>query len=341
MVYAMIAVTAVAYAVGAVLRFNIANTEPVLGKPDYALATSLDHLADAAIILAYVISVTLYLHILSAFLLTGIGADTAIGEDVVTSGIIVLIVLIGMVRGLEVLNFLEQWALYVTLAIVALVLLGFTLYDAVAFRSPAGLVLPTGPVADWWTALTIVAGALIVVQGFETPRYLGGSYSTADRVWGSRMSQVISSVVYVTFVTLALPMVHELDGVYDDDSLLTLVSFTVVPFLAGIVVVAAVLSQFAAAVADTVAVEGNVAEVTNHRASVRLTYAAIGIAAIALTWSANTFEILALASRAFAVYYFLQCVVAMLVTTSILQKIAMSVLASIMLFIVIFAVPVA
>jgi hypothetical protein len=66
----------------------------------------------------------------------------------------------------------------------------------------------------------------------------------------------------------------------------------------------------------------------------------IGIVAIALTWSANTFEILALASRAFAFYYFLQCVIGALVTTSILQKAAMTVLAIMMLFIVFFAVPV-
>jgi hypothetical protein len=340
MAYAMIAVTAIAYAVGAVLRFNIANVEPILGKPDHTLVTSIDRLADAAIVIAYVISVTLYLHILSAFFLTGIGMDTPFGEDALTSGIIVLIVLIGIVRGLDVLNFLEQWALYVTFAIVALVLLGFAIYDLAALRSTAGLVLPSEPVEDWWVALTIVAGALIVVQGFETPRYLGGSYSADDRIWGSRMSQVVSTLVYVAFVALALPVVNELGGVYDDNSLLTLVSFTVIPYLASIVVVAAVVSQFAAAVADTVAVEGNVHEVTNHRVPSRLTYAAIGIVAIALTWSANTFEILALASRAFAFYYFLQCVIGALVTTSILQKAAMTVLALMMLFIVFFAVPV-
>ena len=154
------------------------------------------------------------------------------------------------------------------------------------------------------------------------------------------MSQVVSTLVYVAFVALALPVVNELGGVYDDNSLLTLVSFTVIPYLASIVVIAAVLSQFAAAVADTVAVEGNVTEVTNHRVPSRLTYAAIGIVAIALTWSANTFEILALASRAFAFYYFLQCVIGALLTTSILQKAAMTVLALMMLFIVFFAVPV-
>ncbi len=39
-----------------------------------------------------------------------------------------------------------------------------------------------------------------------------------------------------------------------------------------------------------------------------------------LTWSANTFEIIALASRAFAFYYMLQCLVAMSVSRSTGQR---------------------
>ena len=340
MVYAMIAVVALAYGVGEVIRFNIIHTEPVLGKAGYGLATGLDRLSNVAIVLAYVISITLYLHILSSFLLTGVGVDSSLGENAVTTGIIAFIVLVGIVRGLDVLTFMEQWALYVTLGLVVVILLGFAFYDVAALRSPIGLVLTSGNVDDWWAALTIVAGALIVVQGFETPRYLGDSYSSDDRVWGSRMSQWVSSIVYVAFVALAMPVVHELKGQFDDDSLIALVGFTVIPYLSVAVVIAAVLSQFSAAVADTVAAQGNVAEFTGHRVNARVTYVLIGVFAIALAWTANTFEILALASRAFAFYYFLQCVVGALVATSIAQRAAISVLAAILLFLVIFAVPV-
>ena len=67
----------------------------------------------------------------------------------------------------------------------------------------------------------------------------------------------------------------------------------------------------------------------------------VGGGAIALTWSANTFEILALASRAFAFYYMLQCLVAISVSKSTVQRAAMAVVAATLAFITVFAVPAA
>ena len=58
-----------------------------------------------------------------------------------------------------------------------------------------------------------------------------------------------------------------------------------------------------------------------------------------LSWSANSLEILALASRAFAFYYLLQCLVAITVCKSAGQRAAMCVLALILGFIAVFAVP--
>jgi hypothetical protein len=58
-----------------------------------------------------------------------------------------------------------------------------------------------------------------------------------------------------------------------------------------------------------------------------------------LTWSASTFEILALASRAFAFYYMLQCLVAISVSKSAAQRVGMSIIAAALGFITVFAVP--
>ena len=57
------------------------------------------------------------------------------------------------------------------------------------------------------------------------------------------------------------------------------------------------------------------------------------------TWSATTFEILALASRAFAFYYMLQCLVAISVSKSTVQRVGMAILAAALGFITVFAVP--
>jgi len=54
---------------------------------------------------------------------------------------------------------------------------------------------------------------------------------------------------------------------------------------------------------------------------------------------ASTLTILSFASRAFAFYYFLQCLVAVCVTRNTFQKVAISVLAAILAFITLFAVP--
>ena len=58
-----------------------------------------------------------------------------------------------------------------------------------------------------------------------------------------------------------------------------------------------------------------------------------------LTRSADTFEIVALASRAFAFYYRLQCLVAISVSESATQRAGTAVLAVALGFITVFAVP--
>ena len=186
--------------------------------------------------------------------------------------------------------------------------------------------------------LTIVAGTLIVVQGFETPRYLGESYDAPTRVAASRWSQIISTGVYVIFVALALPLVASLNGHYDDNSLIKLAGLASA-LLPVPLIIAAALSQFSAAVADTLAATGNLEEVTHKGLKERWGYILIGGGAIALTWSANTLEIVALASRAFAFYYMLQCFVAISVSRSALQKLGMLLVAVALGFIAVFAVP--
>jgi hypothetical protein len=337
-VVAMAAVCALAYAVGSVIRFNIAQAEPALASEPSEATLSFERASDLALIVAYVISVCLYVHILSAFVLSPLGTDTAVTEDLLTTAVIGVITAIGAVRGLGVLESLEDWALYATLAIIALILVGFGLYDADAWGSSAGLVLPEARDRTAWQVLTIVAGTLIVVQGFETPRYLGEIFDADTRRRASRWSQIVSTVVYLAFVGLALPVVHTLNGRYDDDSLIHLVG-TAASVLAVPLIAAAALSQFSAAVADTLAATGNLEEVTHEHLKERFGYVMVGGGAIVLTWSADTFEIVALASRAFAFYYMLQCFVAMSVTRSVALRAGLCALAAVLGFIAVFAVP--
>jgi hypothetical protein len=337
-VLAMAVVCAVAYAVGSVIRFNIKYAEPVLaGEPSEA-TLSLERSSDLALVVAYVVSVCLYLHILAAFVFGGLSVDSPLHEDLLTSAVIILITIIGVVKGLDVLGSLEKWALYVTLAIIAVLIFGFGVSDWTAWRSPSGIEMIKALDHTPWEILTIVGGTLIVVQGFETPRYLGERFPADLRISASRWAQIISTLVYLAFVALALPLLDTLNGKYDDNSLIALVG-AVSGLLVVPLIVAAALSQFSAAVADTLAATGNLQEATHGHIGSKWGCLLVGGGALALTWSGNTYEILALASRAFAFYYLMQCLVAISVSRSTLQRLGMGLLAVVLGFITVFAVP--
>ncbi len=110
-VVAMAGVCALAYAVGSVIRFNIKHAEPVLAGTPGEATLSFERASDLALVLAYVISVCLYLHILSAFVLGGFHADTELNENLITKSVVEVITLIGITKGLKVLNVLEQCGL--------------------------------------------------------------------------------------------------------------------------------------------------------------------------------------------------------------------------------------
>jgi hypothetical protein len=130
---------------------------------------------------------------------------------------------------------------------------------------------------------------------------------------------------------------HFLGNQVEDNGLLVLAA-KASPLLPIPLVFAAGLSQFSAAVADIVAAGGNVAESTEGRVDERRAYVLICGIAVVLAF-ASTLTILSFASRAFAFYYFLQCPVAISVSDKTAQKVAISLLAAVLLFITMFAVP--
>jgi len=338
-VFAMLAITAVAYCVGEVIRFNIRYAEPALEKPqDHKITLGFERFSDIALVLAYIISISLYLRILSAFVLDPFQADIEFNEQLITTGIIAFIALFGLFKGLQSIEKLEFWSLAVTMIIIFFVILDFGIYDINRIIGD-GIQWPGLPDSSPWKIVTILAGTLIVVQGFETSRYLEDSYDRDTRIRTSRASQIISTIVYILFVALATPLMHYLQSPVKSNDLIMLAG-KVIFFLPLMVISAAILSQFSAAVADTIAAVGNIFEASKSKINNKFAYLFIGICAIALTWSVSTFQLVALASRAFAFYYFLQCLVAISVSRTYTQKLMISLVACILLFVTLFAVPV-
>lgn len=337
-IVAIVVVALVAHQVGAIVRHNIMCAEPVLTAGSNRLTVFAERVSDFALVGAYVISICLYVHILSSFVLGGLGLDTAFNKSLMTSTVIAAITLIGLAGGLGPLEKLERWALYLTIVILAGLLLGFALYDGGQILRTGGLALPAMPERSIWEIATIVAGTLIIVQGFETTRYLGEHFDADTRIRAARWSQYVSLTVYVVFVALAQPLVTVLDGEYGDNSLIRLAAAASV-LLPLPLIVAAGLSQFSAAVADTLAAAANLKEASHGRVATRWGYLAVGLAAIALAWTGSTFTIIALASRAFAFYYLMQCVVAFSVCRNNAERARFIGIGAILAFVLIFAVP--
>ena len=335
---AMFFIALLAYSVGSVIRFNIKYAEAILKEKSNKRAAFFERFSDISLVLAYVVSVSLYLNILSAFVLTGLGVDSAFNEKILTTSIIVMITAIGIIKGLKPLEILEKYALEITIFIVILLIVAFGLYDYNIFTVTKSFIMPMPTEHSTYEIVAILAGMLIVVQGFETSRYLGESYSSEMRIMTSRYAQIVSTIIYLIFISLALPVTHFLNGVYSDNSLIELVTI-VAPILVVPLIVVAALSQFSAAVADTLAATGNIKEVFVGKVDSKMSYLLVGVSAVLITWSIGTLEILAFASRAFAFYYLLQTLVAMSISKCILQKFFMSALALMLVFITLFAIP--
>ena len=337
-VFAMAVVCVLAYCVGHAIRFNIKNAEPLLEKDQAGKTTRLlERSSDLALVAAYVISVCLYINILASFLLGGIGEqyDTVFNEHIISVIIISAIGLVGYFKGLDILEKLEDVGLGITLLIVAALFVGFGAFDIKA--AVAGIEWPKMPSHSWWEIVTIVAGTLIVVQGFETSRYLGAEYDEETRIKSCRLSQIVSTVVYLVFIALATPLMHFLGDTVKDNDLIMLAGKASL-LLPIPLVCAAVLSQFSAAVADTMGGGGNMVEATHHHVDSKHAYLIICGGALAIAFL-PTLTILALASRAFAFYYMLQCIISITVSKSGAQKLFFGVVAAVLGFITLIAVP--
>jgi hypothetical protein len=349
-VYSPIAVTGIvvlAYAIGGVIRFNILHAEPLLHeRRAHPFIYRIDLFANAVLSFAYVTAVAFYLSLLSSFLLTYLGfGDSPSLERALTTTIIVFIATTGYLRGLGGLEKLEAYSMSVQLSIVVALLIGVMIYDYNFVQSGRSLIFDVQE-RDWMTKAFILAGILLVVQGFETSRFLGEKYSAELRVRTMRRAQLISGGLYIVSVIVLLPIVQELD--LERIRIAEIVAATglaaaVLPLM---LIVAAIMSQFSAAVADTVGAGSLASESSRGRLTTNRGYLVVSFMAIVLIWSANLLEIISYASRAFALYYLMQCFVAIIASYYHCERKVFcwhiakySVLTVVLAFVVLFAIP--
>ncbi|MGA0603816.1 hypothetical protein ACO2Q3_24125 [Caulobacter sp. KR2-114] len=309
---AMAALLALAYALGAVLRFNIAHLEPLLAK-----AVFHDRLAWAArasqmvLAIAYSISVAYYLKLLAEFALKEV-ALTPQAHALVAKGVVTLLILafaaIAARGGHRRMEQLAHMTVSLKIGVIAGMLTALALYWLL--RWDASAVVP--PAKFSIGSIGLVLGLLVTVQGFETSRYLGHSYEAPLRIRTMRYAQWLSSAIYMAFVMLLTPFLAAAGQVKGVAGILDIMNLAA-PLMGIVVLVGALASQLSAAVADSIGAAGIAAEVTRGRLGVRAGFLASGALSIAVVWLTNPFLVVAVASRAFAIFYAAQCGLAMIV----------------------------
>jgi len=331
----MLGLCVIAYLFGWTIRFNIKHIDS--NQPRSRLIERLEDLSSLVLAFAYIISVAYYLNLFGAF---GVSL-TAFGDSyharLVTTAVFVLILSVGWLRGFSALERLEQISVGLKLAIIVGLLVGLSVHLSHVLRD--GPLFAPPPKLTGWAALMIPAGLLVTVQGFETTRYLGATYDAATRIRSMRIAQWISTAIYLLYIGLLTFSFDSSVMTLKETAIIDLMVI-VAPILPLLLVAAALSAQFSAAVADTTGSGGLIDEITGGRIKPRSAYAVIVGLGLMLTWSANIFEIISYASRAFAAYYTLQAAIAALSARDTFRTTAFGVIAAAGLFAALFGVPV-
>lgn len=318
--WVMLLITVIAYALGSIIRFNIRYFEPILNstvndssKPHLRLLIRLEKLSKPALGIAYIISVAFYLKILAIFFLSGFHIANNFMANIITTSILMLMGGVAWRTGLSILEILEKYAVNIKLIIIFSMLVGYFFYNANLMLSQTWGI----GVHEHYTqfeALQRVLGILIIVQGFETSRYLGKLYSVETRIQSMRYAQLISGFIYVIFIATAMTMFKDIHVI--TESVVIDLCRLIAPILPFLLIVAAMFSQFSAAVADAMGSAGLISEASKEKLNIKqATLITISIS-IGLTWLTNLFEIVVIASKAFAIYYALQSLIAIFILKS-------------------------
>lgn len=301
----MIGLCAIAYLFGSAIRFNIEDIE--INPASSTLLVGLETAASVVLAFAFTVSVAYYLNLFGAFGVSLTDLDDSFHANLLTTAVFMLILFTGLTRGFSTLERMEQVSVGLKLAIIAGLVFGLAVHFG-QVTGESGLQFDP-PQVTGWAGVTLMAGLIVTVQGFETSRYLGGTYDAGVRIRSMRLAQWISTGVYCLYIVL-LTYAFETDPLSLDETAIIDLMQVVAPILPLLLVVAALSAQFSAAIADTSGSGGLMTEVTNGMITEKRAYALLVGVGILLTWTANIFEIISYASRAFALYYSIQSSIA-------------------------------
>lgn len=339
--FAMLGIVLVAYCLGSVMRFNIQYLEPYLvNDRSSKIIIPLEAVSHPTLGIAYMISVAFYLKLLSVFAMKGVGIHSATAENILTTFILLFIAAVGWFRGLHMLEVLEKYAVNLKLAIIGSLVVGFYAFNVFEFEHDLWHLAEHNHFTAWESFRQLL-GILIIIQGFETSRYMGELYSPQTRIKTMRYAQLISGFIYVTFVFSSMILFNDVHTI-SETAVIDLCKL-IAPILPPLLIVAAIMSQFSAAVADSIGSSGLISEATRKLISIKQGILITVVVAISLVWLTNIFEIIVIASKAFAIYYGMQCLIAARLAKNqrlLLRSLGFSALFVLMLLVIFLGVPV-
>jgi len=306
----IVVLTFVAYNIGIVIRFNIVHAEVWVEEYPQGRVARIEALSQWMLGLAYTISVAFYASLLAAFVFEKLGISNGTAMRWAATGLLTGVMAVAWARGAKGLEMIELVAVTIKIAIIGGVLLALAYYDAAT-----GIAWfehePLEPLTPYKTA-AILAGMLMVTQGFETARFMGERYTREVRVLAVKQSQWIATAIYVVFIGVTCPIFFRFPIAELNETAVSTTLGQVIFVLPAFLLVAASASQLSAALADTIGGGGLFQQrlKTKTRLPSNAFYVIVAGMAIVLLWTADVFELVNYASKGFAAYYLLQVVIA-------------------------------
>ncbi len=296
-----------AWLIGWAIRYNIRVVEPELAKGHDKLLLSVEELSHLVLAFAYFISVAYYLSLLGNFLLASAGRPDEALARLIAIALVAGLGILGWSGGAHRVAGLERFATALNLAVIAGFLVALAVFGGLRLSAGQGVLPPAGHLDIG--SLPVLLGLLIVVQGFETTRFTGADFAAPMRIKAMRIAQIVSGLVYVTFFLLLSPLYPDLAKGSGVAAVIT-ISGLVAPILPLSLALAAMGSQMSASVADSLGNVGLIREITHGKVDARHAYVLVALIGIGVLIATDVTQVIALASRAFALFYALQALVA-------------------------------
>jgi hypothetical protein len=307
----MLGLCALGFAMGWVIRYNIRQYEPV--SDEKGRLRDIERTGQWALIMASLVNVAYYLQLMGAAIFFPFEegtVDAAAVETNIAVGSLVALGVIGFFFGLGRLNRMGQRTTAFNLAAVAAIIVGFLGYNIfVALQGNWSLPDYNPPVTTQSTRQ--ILGFFALVQGFEASRYLTEQYSAELRIATMRNAQIIATVAFVIFPAAALLLIAQ---VRPDPTPVGAVQIGSVasPVLPWLVLLLAIGSQASASINAIFSSSNVMVELTNKRIPRRLTFPLLAAGSIVVVIATDVLTSVAAASRVFAVFYVIQCLIALI-----------------------------